>query len=167
MKTILAAALVALSIGSANAAPVQSVDAGSFAATARQLAANASKAAEALADAALAKASLSGTFVYSLKISLVTSVPTSMPVICNATVIHSGLGGASYVESADDTGSRTADTVSCTMKIPYLWALANGSGVVIGQITVVAGDRQLSHGLPPIAMPAAGKTTTVKASLRM
>ncbi len=168
MKMILAAAALVLSAASAHAGPDLTAGiGGAFEAKAKLQALTARAAPTAAPDAeTLAKASVTGSFVYTFTITIASTIPSATPIECNTIVAHGGLAGAAYVESADATAKRSGSKATCTMTIPYLWALADPKGFVLPQITVVAGTRQLSHPLPPFTLPATGKTTSVTQALK-
>ncbi len=169
MKMILAAAALVLSAASAHAGPDLSAGiGGAFEAKAKLIAPAPKASTTAAADAeALAKASVTGSFVYTFTITLASTIPSATPIECNTVVVHGGLAGAAYVESADATAKRAGSKATCTMTIPYLWALADPKGFVLPQISVSAGTRQLSHTLPPFTLPATGKTTSVTQALKL
>jgi hypothetical protein len=98
-----------------------------------------------------------GTFVFKITIKIISAVsviPASTKPSCTAYAYHSG--NLYFSENASKTASRTGDTATCILRIPYLWVDADPSEGVSPQISVYTGSRSLSHNLASIALPDNG-----------
>lgn len=116
---------------------------------------------------AAAAASVSGQVTYSFAITVASTIPTSTPIVCSATLTHLGATGGVYMESASATATRSGGKATCTVKIPYLWAQANNQGFVQPQIMVIAGEkRQLIHTLAPFPLPGNNQARSFSQNLR-
>ena len=129
-------------------------------------------------------ATFGGKLVFSITITIASSIPTSNPIGCEATATIDDVGSAGagplIEEFAAVAASRSGSTATCTVTIPYSWTLLNGSTdtvqlsyVVSSPVTAFVGG---SSGLPArvhsqtigsIKVPLNGATTTetIKATI--
>jgi hypothetical protein len=116
----------------------------------------------------LATVTRGGTFVFKITIQIVSGtsiIPATTKPQCTAYATHSG--NLYFSENVSKTSTRTGDTATCVLRLPYLWVDADPSNGVSPQVYVYAGDRSLSHYLTPIALPANGATTTFTVTVRL
>ncbi len=91
-----------------------------------------------------------GTFVVGLTVNLITNFPSGETFVCSANAeafdVSSGLD---FLESDVVAATRSGNTLTCTMMIPYYWQLADPSGdtVAVG-FSVQATGPSSSNGLP-------------------
>lgn len=122
-------------------------------------------AASPVAPAAKASA-LGGTISYAMTIQIASAIPAGQPILCSATIIHAGLAGAYYSETAATQATRSGAKATCTVKIPYLWAFGNAASFIQPTIMVTVDKRQLTHVLPMIPMPANNASKSFPQQLR-
>ena len=112
---------------------------------------------------------LTGEIEYKITVTIKSAIATSSPIVCGGNAATADLGsGTSHSETASVTASRAGSTASCTVIIPYAWALASaGSDSVSLSYSVTAAggagglaSRASIHSLPPIKVPANNATTT-------
>lgn len=166
MKAIVLAAALAASLVSAGAASAQSAPSGipgTFDPTTRVFVPQPAPTTTATARTVTSRA---GQVNMAMTISIVSSIPTGTPIVCGLSLVHIGAQGAYYTEAAQTPAVRSGSTATCTVKIPYLWSLAESTGYVQPQITVTADRRQLAHGLPSFALPANKTTKSMTQTLR-
>jgi len=119
-----------------------------------------------------------GTLEFSFTITLDSAVPSGDVVHCEATaeLVDLPTGGANenvITEGASKNATVKGTTATCTVKIPYSWALANGTEDSVSLSYVLAivppsitnetdayPTRRSSQELAPIAVPKSGSTTT-------
>ena len=121
-------------------------------------------------DAEAPPATISGgKLVFNFTITVSSTVASTSKIFCEADALVSDSNGT-YEESAAVSVTRgTGSTVSCTVTIPYSWALNTASsdllsmsysiGVVPTTASVLS-QRTSTHSFPPAKVPANGATTT-------
>jgi hypothetical protein len=116
-----------------------------------------------------------GTLVFKFSVSVKSTIPSTEAIVCEANADIAETTGNSYEEVAAVAATRGTGTATCTVNIPYSWALASaGTDHIIMSYSVGAGNlvgssvalpiRVSSHNLTPIAVPANGATTTTSIS---
>ena len=109
-----------------------------------------------------------GEFVFKFTVTIKSSIPTSTPIDCEAQADVFDESGVSHDETAEVVASRSGSTATCTVTIPYSWALSTASsdGVSLSYNVDAAGgttgeiDRESDNSLVSIKVPANGATTT-------
>ncbi len=127
-------------------------------------------------DAAAPPATIfNGTFVFKFTITVLSNIPSTTNIGCFGSALLNDPAGF-YEEGAAVTVARgTGSTVTCTVKIPYSWALSMGSSdqvdmsytitTATNSATTFLVRRQGSYTFPPIAVPASGAITTNNVSV--
>ena len=123
-------------------------------------------------DSAAAPTTFGGTFSFTFTITVSSTIGSTVKIGCEGQAVVADSNGT-YIESAAVAVVRgTGGTVSCTVKIPYSWALSNAStdqvqltysiiSPVAASATAGFPNRSSVHTLPPIAVPANGATTSI------
>lgn len=123
-------------------------------------------------EAAAAPTTFGGTFAFTFTITVSSTIGSTVKIGCEGQAVVSDANGT-YLESAAVAVTRgTGSTVSCTVKIPYSWALSSAStdhvqltysilSPVSASATAGFPNRSSVHTLPPILVPANGATTNV------
>ena len=106
----------------------------------------------------LAVVSRTGTFVFRINITVESPSPSTTMPNCYVNVYHY-TSGRSYSENNSITGTRTGDTATCIIRVPYKWTHADSAVQVQMSVTVYLGNRSSGQGLS-IPLPANGATTT-------
>jgi hypothetical protein len=166
MKTFALAAALAATIVSGGSASAQSAPSGipgTFDPTTRVFVPQPASTTTATSRAA---ASRSGQVNVAMTITIASSIPTTTPIVCGLAISHMGVQGAYYTEAAQTPAVRSGSTATCTVRIPYLWSLADTAMPVQPQISVTADRRQLMHILPNFLLPANGGIKAINQSLR-
>ena len=118
----------------------------------------------------LAPTTFGGTFVFKFTITVSSTITSTTKIACEGTALVSDSNGT-YQELAAVTVARgTGGTVSCTVNIPYSWALNTGAAdqvllsygisTATSSTTALVPQRVSNHTYPPMAVPANGATTT-------
>jgi len=115
-------------------------------------------------------AASTGTLKYVMTITLKSGISTSTPIVCTgyASVRDSDFSSeVSYTEVKSVAATRSGNSATCTVAIPYAWTLPSAAGSTVGlSYTVSAGTDQASGyrfqqgTLDSITVPATGATTT-------
>ncbi len=125
-------------------------------------------------DAAPALATFGGKFVATFTITVSSTIASTAKIGCNLTaeLLDSGSGNTIIEEAGNAVSRGTGTTVTCTVTLPYSWALASGSTDRVSlsynvQAPVEAAasafypNRLSSQSLPSISVPANGTTTNL------
>ncbi len=90
-----------------------------------------------------------GTFVIGLTINVISSFPSDETYTCGAESTVFDESGLDFEDDATVTATRSGNTVTCTVTIPYYWRLADPSmdTVTVG-FDVVATGPASSNGQP-------------------
>lgn len=115
---------------------------------------------------ALGFTTVNGEFEFKISVTIKSSISTTTSLLCESHVstFDTG-GGVSHTETAIVAASRSGSTATCTVVIPYAWALATASTDSVSlDYSVIAGSattpsRISTHTLAPIKVPANGMTT--------
>lgn len=107
-----------------------------------------------------------GEFEFKIAITIKSSIATTTSLLCEAHAsTFDTVGGISHTETAIVAASRSGSTATCTVLIPYAWALAGASTDSVSRdYSVIAGSattpsRISTHTVPPIKVPANNATT--------
>ena len=123
--------------------------------------------AAAAVDPNVAVATYTGTFFLSFTIAVKSSIPTNFPIQCSATMTVTDIAnGAFYSESKAGVATRTGNTATCSLTVPYAWSLSSGSLQVATNYMVSATStggssfvsRFSSGALPSVTVPVNGTT---------
>jgi hypothetical protein len=83
--------------------------------------------------AATATVTHSGTFVITLNITIRSMIPTTQTLWCSAQVDGSDTAFThNYDEISGIAATRTGDTATCTVTVPYSWKMGTGGGYTAG-----------------------------------
>ncbi len=168
-KLLSTAVIVALSYGSALGGPMSPQP--------FQMKPAVAASTQAPADTSAAAATTvvrNGTIVAVVTITLKSSVPTTQPIYCQ---LGSSVGYANW-EWATIKATRSGNTASCTVSIPYSWTLPSAALPVDTSLQVMTGQYETStptpmarhhiSDLPSLtSVPANGTTTTFKAAVTL
>lgn len=168
MKSFVLAAALAATLASVGAASAQSAPSGipgTFDPTTRVFVPQPAPTTTTTATSRAA-ASRSGQINMAMTINIASSIPTGTPIMCGLSIVHMGVQSAYYSEQAQTPAVRSGNTATCTVKIPYLWSLADTAMPVMPQISVIAERRQLMHALPSFVLPANGNVKSMTQTLR-
>jgi hypothetical protein len=129
-----------------------------------------------------------GTFVFTITITVKSTFPKNGIVGCGANaIVTDTTTGLSYGESASALATGSGTSWKCTVKIPYSWLLSSPTTdmvVLDYDVSIVEGvqgtatngsdtavevipARDSSHGLAPFKVPANGATTTETISVTL
>ena len=127
-------------------------------------------------DAAAPK-TYTGTLKYEISVKLVTPVATGEELVCSANALVDDVSGTGYYEeTASTTAKVSGSTATCTVSIPYAWALADGTTDTVGigySLEIVPtttgaatqfNGRESIGELAPIKVPTTGATTAIPIS---
>ena len=125
-----------------------------------------------------ATSTYAGTLKYVYTVKLDTAVPSGDELVCEAgaNVEDSGTGNF-YEEIAEGKATVSGSTASCTVNIPYSWALSTASSDMVDvsyELSTVPVSptsngaevlaREHESSLSPIKIPTTGATTTITIS---
>lgn len=158
------AALVAASLGLA-AAGASAQQSGALPGTSQWAM---QQAAAAKVDPNVVVATYTGSFVLNYTITIKSIVPSSFPIQCGASLTPSDIGsGYFYVESKTVFATRSGNTASCSVTVPYSWQLSSATTPVTTTYTIMTQgtgssllDRISTGNLPSVTLPTNGTTLT-------
>jgi len=109
-----------------------------------------------------------GEIVFKLTVTIKSSISTSTAIYCLGDADVSDTSGVYHDEEAVVVAARSGSSATCTVTVPYSWALSDASSdavsleysVIAGNATTEQFDRASDHGLVSIKVPANGATTT-------
>ncbi len=113
-----------------------------------------------------------GTFVVGLTVNVISSFPSGETYICSAiSEVFEETSGLDFIDTASVAGTRSGNTVTCTVMIPYYWPLATPSQDTVNvSFSVIATGPASANGQPTretdqtivasYPVPAQFKTTT-------
>jgi hypothetical protein len=110
-----------------------------------------------------------GKIVLNLTVTLQTSFGTGETYSCGLTAsAFDTSSGLSFVDSHQIAVTKTGSTLTCTITLPYSWALVSrGSDTMMVAYSVDAGNgtgalhiRLAEHGVANLIVPVSGTTTT-------
>jgi hypothetical protein len=78
-------------------------------------------------EAAAAITPTTGTFVYSVTITVSSALPTTATITCDLSGGTDDLVSGVYSNEVEVTAKRTGNTATCTLTMPYSWDLADAS----------------------------------------
>jgi len=115
-----------------------------------------------------------GKFVYEFTLSIESTISTSVPIYCYGKASTSD-GLNTLTESGSVTATRSGSTATCTVTLPYSWALTDPSSdkvtlsfqIIADTNLVTPPVREVDHQLGEIAIPANGATSTEKITVVM
>jgi len=119
-----------------------------------------------------ASTTVGGKLVFNFTITVSSLGLTADTVVCTALLplVDSPTTGGVFITESASVGVKEASTVNCTVTIPYSWTLATMStdrvslsysiSVAGSTSTTVLPNRNSTHGLGSISVPANGTTTT-------
>jgi hypothetical protein len=115
-----------------------------------------------------------GTLKFEYTIKLDTPVASGQALYCEASAdVEDTTGDEYYEEEATVTAKVSGSTATCTVNIPYSWALADESADTIGlsyDLVILPTStttleyyavREHTSGLPAIKVPTSGATTDI------
>jgi hypothetical protein len=129
-------------------------------------------------DATVKLTTYTGTLEFEFTVTVDSTIPSGQKVICEVTteVVDIPTGGSSenvITEEAATAASLSGKTATCTVKVPYSWALASGPEDQVGVTyrlaivpTAITSEpdatavRSSSQQLTPFVVPKSGTTTT-------
>ena len=122
-----------------------------------------------------ALASIGGKFVVNLTITVDSALAATDVISCSASATVFDVGSSlDFLDTATVVAVRKGSTATCTVNIPYSWALTTTSTdmvqldyEIIVPATTTGGpypSRSAVHGLARIKVPAGGATTTFNAA---
>ena len=109
---------------------------------------------------AAASTAVIGTLKITGTITLITSIPTTVPVQCSATAVVVADANGPISDVVTSTATRSGATATCTMLIPYEWILQTLTDKVTLSVSVSALTRVHTRQLATFAVPANGVTTS-------
>jgi hypothetical protein len=109
---------------------------------------------------AAASTAVTGTLKITGTITLVTSIPTTVPIQCNATAVVAADANGPISDLVTSTATRSGATATCTMLIPYEWILQTLTDKVTLSVSVSAPTRVHTRQLATFTVPANGVTTS-------
>jgi hypothetical protein len=121
-------------------------------------------------DPAVAAATVthSGTFDITLNITIKSTIPTTQALQCLTLVTASDSSVAhNYYETSGIAATRTGDTATCTMTVPYSWKMGTGGGYTAGYtVSAISSNGNIirqTESVPTAAtaFPANGATTNL------
>jgi hypothetical protein len=113
-----------------------------------------------------------GTYTLTLNINLVSTIPKSTKIVCLVQIQVTGDTLLSGIQqTAGAAATRSGNTASCTVQIPYSWNLGSPATDKFERIYSILAPIEATVGIPvpfnsghlnlgSIAMPANGATTT-------
>jgi hypothetical protein len=122
-------------------------------------------------DPNVATSTFTGTFVLNFTVTIKSIVPGAFPIHCTATILPIDASGLSYTEIKSVAGTRSSNTATCSISIPYSWILAS-TGTAMVQTQYMVGTqgtgsslvlREATGSLPGVTLPA--NTTTLTRSV--
>lgn len=118
----------------------------------------------------LALTTFGGKFVYNFTITVKSTLPVADVIVCNGTASFFDTSGKTIEESASVAAARAGGTATCSVTIPYSWALAGGSTDMVSLAYTISvpepgtgmalPQRLSTQGIASIHVPANGSTTT-------
>jgi hypothetical protein len=111
-------------------------------------------------EIALASTAVTGTLKVTGTITLITSIPTTVPVQCSATAVVAADPNGPISDLVTSTATRSGATATCTMLIPYEWILQTLTDKVTLSVSVSALTRVHTRQLATFVVPANGVTTS-------
>jgi len=109
---------------------------------------------------AAASTAVTGTLKITGTITLITAIPTTVPVQCSATAIVVGDANGPISDLVSSTATRSGSTATCTLLIPYEWILQTLTDKVTLSVSVSALTRVHTRQLATFTVPANGVTTS-------
>jgi hypothetical protein len=117
---------------------------------------------------AAAAAPSTGKLVFNFTINVVSTFSSSEVITCSASAsVFEVATTLTIEEDATVVATRSGSKATCTVTIPYSWALASASQDMVGlEYTITASStttvtsRLSLHSLPSIGVPANASTTT-------
>jgi len=111
-----------------------------------------------------------GKFVFNVTITVSSALPTTAAIGCSVFGGVDDLTSGAFSNSVSVTATRSGNTATCTLNIPYSWDLANASKDTVNlDLTVNASasttgsgfyEEEFSAPVLTIKVPANGTTTT-------
>ena len=111
-------------------------------------------------EIAAAPTAVTGTLKITGTMTLITSIPTTVPVQCTATAVVVADPNGPITDSVSSTATRSGATATCTMLIPYEWILQTLTDKVTLSVSVSALTRVHTRQLATFTVPANGVTTS-------
>ncbi len=121
-----------------------------------------------------AASTFGGTLVFKFTITVSSTIASTTKIACEANALVSDSNGTYEEAAAVSVARGSGTTVSCTVNIPYSWALNTGSSdqvfmsygisTATSSTTALVPQRVSGHSFPSIAVPANGATTTTTIS---
>ena len=114
---------------------------------------------------------VTGKIVVNLTITISSSIPTTDVISCGVTATVLDVASQlSFIDSALVAATRKGTTATCTVDVPYSWALTSASSdmvqieyEILTPATATGAplpSRTAEHGLANIHVPSSGATTT-------
>ena len=124
--------------------------------------------AAAAADPNATLSTFTGSFVLNFSISIKSIIPSSFPIQCNASLTPSDIGsGYFYVEQKTVYATRSGNTATCSVTVPYSWQLSSASTPVSTTFMIMTEgtgssllNRVSTGNLPSVTLPANATTLT-------
>ena len=107
-----------------------------------------------------ASTAVTGTLKITGTVTLITSIPTTVPVECSATAIVAADPNGPISDVVTGTATRSGATATCTLLIPYEWVLQTLSDKVNLSVSVSALTRVHTRQLGTFTVPTNGVTTS-------
>jgi hypothetical protein len=130
-----------------------------------------------MSQKAYAAAATTGTIQVTFDVTIVSTIPTTDDIVCEATATVDDTSGV-FKEVASAIATRSGSTATCEVSIPYSWTLTGttdsmtlsyGLGWPSGASTdsITAPLRTSSRPGPSVAVPASGTTTKETVATRL
>ena len=122
-------------------------------------------------DPNVATSTFTGTFVLNFTVTIKSIVPGAFPIHCTATMTAIDASSLVYSETKIVAATRTSNTATCSISVPYSWILAS-TGTAMVQTNYQVGTegtgsslvyRMATGTLPSVVLPA--NTTTLTRSV--
>lgn len=115
-----------------------------------------------------AQATYTGILSMKFVITIKSSIPQDWTIYCTQTASVIDVGGLAYTNNKVVAASRSGNTASCLINMPYSWLLNGAGGSVYStymvsayaSTTALSGMNDATGTLAPITIPANGATTS-------
>ncbi|MGO9403591.1 MAG: hypothetical protein ACLPVW_08985 [Terriglobales bacterium] len=125
-----------------------------------------------LGASTFAQTPTTGTYSLTINITLASTIPSATQIVCLVQIDVTGDSVLSGIEqTAGSAATRSGDTATCTVTIPYSWELGTPATDKLDRVYSILAPVEATYGKPvpvrsahlnlgSIAMPANGATTT-------
>ena len=126
------------------------------------------RAAAPMVDPNVALSTFGGSFVLNFTITIKSIIPSSFPIQCGATLMATDMAaGGIFSEDKIVFATRSGNTATCSITVPYSWSLSSASTPVSTTYMITTTGtgsslfERISTGmLPSITVPVNGTTST-------